>query len=229
MGTIEENWRRIAERVALAALRAGRPGDAIEVVAVSKTVGPAAIREACAAGARHFGESRAQECAAKREALADLDLSWHFVGHLQTNKVRLLLPGCGLIHSVDRIDLARRIDERSAPGAPQRVLVQVNTTGSETQAGVAPRDLAALLDALAPLEHLIIEGLMTIGPLTDDEARIGEAFGLLRRLAERERQRARPRQPLGQLSMGMSGDFEIAVAEGATLLRIGTAIFGARP
>lgn len=228
MGTMAQRWELLRERIEQAARRAGRDPREIRIVAVSKTVGAGPISEAAAAGATRFGESRAAELAAKAEELADLALDWHFVGHLQTNKVRIVAPWCRLIHSLDRLPLARRIDERAPEGGSQAVLVQVSTSGKAAQSGVAPDQLPALLDALVELPRLRVEGLMTIGPLTEDRGAVRAAFRLLREAARREREVRRPRQPLAELSMGMSGDYELAVEEGATLLRIGTALFGRR-
>ncbi|MCK4415346.1 MAG: YggS family pyridoxal phosphate-dependent enzyme [Candidatus Eisenbacteria sp.] len=227
METLAENIQRIQGSIHAAAARAGRDPAAIELVTVSKTVGAERVREAFAAGLRHFGENRAQELAAKVRALGDLAIEWHFVGHLQTNKVRQVMPPARLIHSVDRVGLAEKIDRRAAPGQ-QSILIQVNTTGEESKSGIAPGELPALLDACAELPHLTVDGLMTIGPLTGDAALIRAAFRRLRALRDQEAARGRPRAPLKHLSMGMTGDYEIAIEEGATMLRIGTAIFGAR-
>jgi hypothetical protein len=227
METIASRYRELMARVAAAATRAGRDPREIRLVAVSKTVEPARVREAYAAGARTFGENRAQELGRKSAALADLAIEWHFVGHLQANKARAVMGVAALIHSVDRLDLAQRIGAGATPAQPQRVLVQVNTSGEASKSGVAPDALGTLLDGIAPLPGLAVEGLMTIGPLTDDAAAIRAAFRSLREARERERA-ARPGMPLAHLSMGMSGDYEIAIEEGATLLRIGSALFGAR-
>jgi len=227
METIASRYQGLMARIAAAAARAGRDPRAVQLVAVSKTVDPARVREAYAAGARTFGENRAQELGPKAVALADLAIEWHFLGHLQSNKARAVMGVSALIHSVDRLDLAQRISAGATPEQPQRILVQVNTSGEASKSGVAPPALAALLDGIAPLPGLVVEGLMTIGPLTDDAGAIRAAFRLLRQARDRERA-ARPAMPLAHLSMGMSGDFEIAIEEGATLLRIGTALFGAR-
>jgi pyridoxal phosphate enzyme (YggS family) len=150
------------------------------------------------------------------------------VGHLQSNKARAVQEVACLIHSVDRIELARRISQHADPARPQRVLVQVNTSGEDTKSGVAPRDLTELLDGLQGLPGLAVEGLMTIGPLTDDPARVRAAFRQLREARDRERDEGRPGMPLRELSMGMSGDLEIAIEEGATWVRVGHALFGPR-
>jgi pyridoxal phosphate enzyme (YggS family) len=228
VGTIAENHARLGDRIRAAAAGAGREPSGIGWVAVSKTVGPEQVREAFAAGVRLFGENRAQELVAKTAALEDLPIEWHFVGHLQTNKVRQVLPRSTLIHSVDRVDVARKINGRASPEQPQPILVQVNTTGEATKSGVVPQRLGELLDSIATLPNLIVDGLMTIGPFTSDETEIRTAFRDLRELLVHERQAERPNAPLRHLSMGMSNDFEIAIQEGATLLRIGTALFGPR-
>ena len=227
METIASRYRDLLTRIAAAAARAGRDPREIQLVAVSKTVAPERVREAYAAGARIFGENRAQELDPKSAALADLAIEWHFVGHLQSNKARAVMGVAALIHSVDRLDLAQRISAGATPAQPQRVLVQVNTSGEASKSGVAPEALSALLDGMAPLPGLVVEGLMTIGPLTGDAAAIRAAFRSLRAALDRERA-ARPAMPLAHLSMGMSGDYEIAIEEGATLLRIGSALFGVR-
>jgi PLP dependent protein len=228
MTQIADNCLRVLERIDTIARRAGRDPAEIALIAVTKTVGPDAVREAFAAGLTRFGENRAQEFARKLAALDDLAAEWHFIGHLQTNKVRAVARACALIHSVDRIDLARRIDERASAQAPQPVLVQVNTSGEASKSGVDPAGTAALLDDLARLPGIRVDGLMTIGPLTDDARAIRAAFRALREELERARAVARPRAPLRHLSMGMSSDFEIAIEEGATLLRVGSALFGPR-
>lgn len=228
MSTVAQRYQRLREQIAQAARRAGRSPEEIQLVAISKTVAPDRVREAWEAGQRCFGENRAQELSAKTRALSDLHIEWHFVGYLQTNKVRLVVPTSALIHSVDRFELAAKIDRRLPADRQQPILVQVNTTGEETKAGVRSDRLAPLLDRIAELPGLRVDGLMTIGPLTDDRDQIRAAFRSLRKTLERERQRLRPRAPLRHLSMGMSGDFEIAIEEGATIVRIGTSIFGER-
>lgn len=228
MGLIADNYQTLSGRIARAATAAGRDPDEILMVAVSKTVPPERIREAFAAGVRAFGENRAQELRDKSAALAALPIAWHFIGALQSNKVRYVTPLCDLVHSVDRIELARAISQRATPDHPQRLLVQVNTTAEETKSGVSPEGLPVLLDEISGLPHLAVEGLMTIGPLAGGEREIRASFQLLRGMLARESAVARPNVSLRHLSMGMSGDFEIAIAEGATILRIGTALFGGR-
>jgi hypothetical protein len=207
----------IAER--LAALRAALPAG-VALVAVSKTQPAEAIREAYASGQRDFGENYVQEWREKADALADLpDLRWHFVGSLQTNKVKYLAGRVHAIHAVDREELAREISRRFAQkGAVARVLLEVNTGGEATKGGCPPAAAPALAEAVRALPALELAGLMCIPPPEDDPR---PHFQLLRRL--------RDALGLRELSMGMSADWRVAVEEGATLVRIGTAVFGERP
>ncbi|HET6923425.1 MAG TPA: YggS family pyridoxal phosphate-dependent enzyme [Anaeromyxobacteraceae bacterium] len=207
----------VAER--LARVRAALP-PGVTLVAVSKAQPAAAVREAYAAGQRHFGENYVQEWREKAEALADLgDLSWHFVGSLQTNKVKYLVGRVALVHTVDRLDLAGEISRRSAQkGAATRILVEVNVAGETGKAGCAPAEVPALVEAVRAMPGLELRGLMCIPPAQGDPR---PHFRTLRAL--------RDRLGLAELSMGMSGDFPAAVEEGATLVRVGTAIFGERP
>jgi pyridoxal phosphate enzyme (YggS family) len=207
----------IAER--LAALRAGIPAG-VTLVAVSKTQPADAVREAYAAGQRDFGENYAQEWREKADALADLpDLVWHFVGGLQTNKVKYLAGRAAWIHTVDREELGRELSRRyAARGATARVLLEVNVGHEPQKAGCLPADAERLADALRGLPALELRGLMCVPPAEGDPR---PHFAALRALAERLR--------LQDLSMGMTGDWREAIAEGATLVRIGTAVFGPRP
>jgi len=198
---------------------------AVRIVAVTKTHGPEAVRAAAAAGLADVGENRVQEALAKQEALADLPVGWHLIGTLQRNKARHAAGRFALIHSVDRMDLAGELDRRVAPGARQAVLVQVNCSDEAQKGGVAPADLPALLEALDPLVRLEVRGLMTMSALTDDEGEQRRAFRRLRELRDEAERRGRR---LPELSMGMSGDYGIAAEEGATMVRLGTVLFGAR-
>jgi PLP dependent protein len=203
----------------LAAIRAEIP-PGVTLVAVSKTQPAAAIREAYAAGQRDFGENYAQEWREKADALADLaDLRWHFIGGLQTNKVTYLAGRVAYVHTVDRVELAREIAKRSAArGATTRVLLEVNVGGEGSKEGCAPGDVPRLAADVRGLAGVELVGLMCIPPPADDPR---PHFRTLRAL--------RDGLGLPELSMGMSGDYREAIAEGATLVRIGTAIFGARP
>jgi PLP dependent protein len=198
---------------------------AVRIVGVTKTHGPEAVRAALAAGLRDVGENRVQEALEKQEALTGLPVEWHLIGTLQRNKARHAAGRFGLIHSLDRGDLAAELDRRVPQGTRQRVLVQVNCSAEPQKGGVAPEWLPALLDELTRLERLDVAGLMTMSALTDDPAEQRRAFRLLRELrdaAERSGHR------LPELSMGMSGDYPIAVEEGATMIRLGTVLFGER-
>ena len=229
MDHIRKNWELLCARIERAAGRSGRVASAIEVVAVSKTRNAREIEAAYACGLSLVGENRIQEAAAKRPQVA-APLAWHFVGHLQTNKAGPAVELFDLVHSVDSARLARALSRRAAPtGRPIEVLLQVNTAGSQHQAGVTPDQLVDLVAALAPLPHLRIRGLMTIAAHSENEAAVRGCFRALRELGEKVAQCKFAGVSMDYLSMGMSGDFELAIAEGANLLRLGTAIFGPRP
>jgi hypothetical protein len=197
----------------------------VRIVGVTKTHGPEAVRAASAAGLRDIGENRVQEALQKQEALGDLPVEWHLIGTLQRNKARHAAGRFALIHSIDRADLAAELDRRTAEGSRQPVLVQVNCSAEIQKGGVSPESLPALLDQLQGLARLEVRGLMTMSALTDDQTEQRRAFRLLRELKEAG-ERSGHRLP--ELSMGMSGDYPIAVEEGATMIRLGTVLFGAR-
>ncbi|GIV95350.1 MAG: YggS family pyridoxal phosphate enzyme [Herpetosiphonaceae bacterium] len=236
------NLEAVHARIAAAARRAGRSAEAITVVAVSKTHPPSLIAAALAAGQQHFGENRVQEAEQKIEALIDKrqDLRWHLIGHLQRNKVRRAAQLFDTIHSIDSLRLAQALDrvlgEAAVDGLRLPVLLQVNVSGEESKYGFAlPGGLAnhqalpaflAEVEQIVSLQHVRVEGLMTIAPFVDDAAIIRDAFRSLRLLRD-ELARRFPGD-WHHLSMGMSGDFELAIEEGATIVRIGTAIFGER-
>ena len=178
------------------------------------------MEEAFEAGARDFGENRVQELRGKKPGLSP-EIRWHFVGHLQTNKVKFILGEVTLLHSLDRMELAREIEKQAEKrDLAIDALLQVNTTGEPTKSGCAPEEVEETLEKMSGLSRIRIRGLMTIGPLSQDERLIRKSFEVLRKL--------RDRTTLQELSMGMSSDFEIAVEEGSTLVRIGTAVFGER-
>lgn len=197
----------------------------VRIVAVTKTHGPEAVRAAVAAGLLDIGENRVQEALAKQDQLTDLPVRWHLIGTLQRNKVRHAVGRFTLIHSVDRSELAEELARRVAPGSRQPVLVEVNCSGESQKGGVEPAGLPALLDRISGLPSLELQGLMTMAALSADVAAQRAAFGRLR--AERDRMTAAG-YPLPELSMGMSGDYPIAVEEGATMVRLGTLLFGER-
>ncbi len=216
----------VKRRIEEATARAGRPPGAVRLLAVSKGKPPEAIRAAYAAGQRAFGENYAQELAQKAAALADLPgLEWHFIGRLQRNKVKQVVQAARTIHTVDRADLAAEIGKRAAAAAVKvRVLVEVNVSGEASKGGCAPADLGAVLAAIRAAPSLEPIGLMTIPPESEDPAAARPFFAALRALRDAHGGVA----ALPELSMGMTHDFPIAVEEGATLVRVGTAIFGAR-
>jgi pyridoxal phosphate enzyme (YggS family) len=197
----------------------------VRLVAVTKTHGPNVVRDAFAAGLRDMGENRVQEALPKQDALADLPLDWHLIGTLQRNKARQVVGRFALIHSVDRADLATELDRRVPAGARQQVLIQVNCSGEAQKGGVPPEGLPAMLEAVAACERLEVRGLMTMSALTEDQQEQRRAFRQLRDLRDSA---VRQGHQLTELSMGMSSDFPIAVEEGATIIRVGTILFGER-
>jgi len=197
----------------------------VRIVAVTKTHGPQAIRAAADAGLTDVGENRVQEALEKQAVLPDLSIRWHLIGTLQRNKARHAAGRFALIHSLDRADLAAELDRRIAPGQRQAVLVQVNCSDEPQKGGVEPEGLAALLETLRALAALEVRGLMTMSALTDDAGEQRRAFRRLRELRDVEERRG---HRLPELSMGMSGDYPVAVEEGATMIRLGTVLFGER-
>ncbi len=226
MDTIGANLQAVRTRIARAAVGCGRADADIKLVAVSKTFGAEAVRAACAAGQRAFGENYVQEALAKMAALADISLDWHFIGPIQSNKTRLIAEHFEWVHGVDRLKIAERLAAaRPAGRAPLQVCIEVNLGGETTKGGVAPKEALALARAVYDLPSLKLRGLMAIPPATDDTTQQHHYFAQLRKLQETIMAGG---ISLDTLSIGMSGDFEVAIAEGATLVRIGTAIFGAR-
>ena len=203
----------------------GRWTHPVRIVAVTKTHGPEAVMAAVAAGLTDIGENRVQEAMEKQEELAGVRVDWHLIGTLQRNKARHAVGRFAMIHSVDRLDLAAELHRRAAEATRQAVLVQVNCSGEPQKGGVEPDGLPALLDALGGFGRLEVRGLMTMSALTDDVAEQRRAFRLLRELRDAG-ERSGHRLP--ELSMGMSGDFPVAVEEGATMIRLGTVLFGER-
>ncbi len=224
---IADGLARVRERIARAEQAAGRPAGSARLIAVTKKMPPEDVRAAMAAGQHLFGENYGQELRDKRAALAGdpAPPEWHFIGPLQSNKVKYVAGQVALVHTIDSPGLLEAFEAR---GLPQACLVQVNVAGEAQKRGVAPADLPALLDRFAAAAHLRCAGLMLIAPFADDTAAARPHFAALRALRDREAARGRPNVELRELSMGMSGDFEVAIAEGATLVRVGTAIFGAR-
>ena len=226
---IQENVERVRDRIVQACRRAGRPEKSITLVAVSKTFGPEKIRVAHACGLHHFGENRVQEAQGKIESLADLEITWHMVGHLQGNKAKIAAKIFHTIQSVDSLRLARKLNQvQAARGASLPVLVQVDPGEEATKSGVRESELLTLMDHMSELSHLQVRGLMTLPPFFEDSQQARPYFRRLRKLAELVSGRSWRNVSIEELSMGMSHDFEVAIEEGATLVRVGTAIFDPR-
>ncbi len=228
MFMITKNIAAIRERMERSALLAGRRPEEVRLVAVSKMVSADRIREVADAGLRIFGENYIQEAREKAGAVCDLPIEWHFIGHLQTNKAKYAVRQFALIHSVDSAHLIAAIDrEAQKLGKVQDVLIQVNVAGETSKSGVEPDALYPLLEAAAAHSHVRVVGLMTMPPYSENPEVVRPYFRILKTLAESYTGIV-PGIDLRELSMGMSGDFEVAISEGATLVRIGTAIFGER-
>lgn len=223
MSTLADNLSAISARIASAAQAAGRKPASVQLLAVSKTKPAAAIRELYAAGVCDFGENYLQEALTKQQALVDLPLIWHFIGPIQSNKTKAIAEHFDWVHSVDRLKIAQRLSEQRPAGlAPLNICLQVNVSGEDSKSGCAAAELPALAKAVAALPNLRLRGLMAIPEPTDDRAAQEAAFASLRNLLEQQH------LGLDTLSMGMSHDLEAAIAQGATWVRIGTALFGAR-
>lgn len=229
MGELRERIEDVRSRIAKALCHAGREGEHVRLIAVTKTVPVERIRQAIEYGVRDLGENRIQEAEGKIPHLPR-EVCWHFIGHLQSNKVRKAVAWFDWIQSVDHLSLAERLNRVAAEvGRTIPVLIQVALGGEPTKHGVAPDDLFEFARAVARLPHLDVRGLMTIPPFFEDPEKVRPFFRKLAELRRQVNDRAIFPQPLTELSMGMSHDFEIAIEEGATMVRIGTAIFGERP
>lgn len=221
---------QVQERIAAAARAAGRDPAHVRLLPVTKTVAPARIRAAFEAGCTAFGENKVQEAREKAEALSDLAIDWSIIGHLQTNKARYVARFAAELQSLDRIKLAEALDRRlQIEGRALDVLVQVNTSGEASKYGLPPERTGTFLRELQVFNALRVRGLMTLAVFSNDTKRVRKCFTRLRTLRDQLRQDAPATVTLDELSMGMSGDFELAVAEGATIVRVGQAIFGPRP
>lgn len=226
---IRERLAAVQRRVESATRAAGRdPGD-VRLLLATKTVPPEKIRVAIEAGADLVGENRVQEVRPKYEALADLDYERHFIGHLQSNKVNALVPYVSCIESLDRLSLADRLQGRlEREGETREVLIQVNTSGEESKFGIEPADAVEFAREVASRDALRIRGLMTIGLFSEDPEATRPSLSALREAAHRIREAAIEGVEMEELSMGMSGDLEVAIEEGATIVRVGSAVFGER-
>jgi pyridoxal phosphate enzyme (YggS family) len=218
--TIEANIQQVEKRIARACERSGRSRDEVTLVVVTKTIAPSQIEAAFQAGIRHFGENRIQEAVAKLPLLGNLNPhpTWHMVGHLQTNKAKTALELFDIIHSVDSVKLAEALSRRAERTIP--ILFEVNIAGEESKFGFAEEALAPAIEQISELPNLEVKGLMTIAPWVEDPEQVRPVFRRLRQL--------RDSLGLEHLSMGMTDDFEVAIEEGATIVRIGRAIFGPR-
>ena len=226
---MKENLDRIKKRIAAAAASCGRNPDAVRLVAVSKTVDVGRVAEAIDAGAGILGENYIQEARDKFNALHDRVVQWHFIGHLQSNKAKHAVHMFDLIHSVESLKLAAALDKAAHKNAKvQDILIQVNISREETKSGVAESNAVELITQISLLKNIRVKGLMTMPPFFDAPEQARPFFRQLARLRDRIVDRSIPGVSMEELSMGMTGDFEVAIEEGATLVRVGTAIFGAR-
>lgn len=225
---IAESIARIKQRMAAAAARSGRNPEAIRLMAVSKTVEPERIRQAMDAGMTLFGENYVQEA---REKIPDIghDVEWHMIGHLQTNKAKYVVNLFDWIHSVDRLELACELDRRAGQNSRTlNVLIEVNVSGESSKSGAQPTEVMAFVRKLSVLPNLSIQGLMTMPPYSDDPEQSRPYFVALRKLRDDITGACIPGVAMNELSMGMTDDFEVAIEEGATIIRVGRAIFGER-
>lgn len=229
MSEISENLARVRERIETAALRCGRDLLKVRLVAVIKTVEAERVRQAISAGVKILGENYVQEAQKKIEILGH-NVAWHFIGHLQTNKAKAAVHLFDLIHSVDSLNLAKELNKQAQQqGKVLPVLLQVNLSGETTKFGAREKEIFQVIEELSAMEGLLVKGLMTMPPYFEDPEASRPYYVELRKLGERLAQQKLSRISIEELSMGMSNDFEVAIEEGATLVRVGTAIFGARP
>jgi len=228
MGSIADNLKAVEGRIEQAASRVNRDPGQIKLIAVSKTIPSPLIKEGIGAGIKILGENRVQEAKEKIESLGRI-VEWHMVGHLQRNKVKYVFELFDLVHSVDSLALAQEISrEGMKRNQTMKILIQVNVAGDETKSGLAPEELISTLKQMTSLTNVSIQGLMTMPPFFPDPEQVRPFFGTLKRLAEEVTREGLEGVSMGELSMGMSHDFEIAIEEGATMVRVGTAIFGPR-
>jgi len=226
---IAENIQNIKENIEKACFRIGREPQSVQLVVVSKTFSADKVLEAHNAGESEFGENYVQELVEKKNALEGNKIHWHFIGHLQSNKVKYLAEWISLIHSVDSEGLAAEIQKRAEKLNRQiNVLVEVNTSEEATKFGIKPNAAIELLKKVSVFPNINVKGLMTIGPFTDNKIESRKSFKLLRSIFDEANVSDFLQQPLAILSMGMTHDFDVAIEEGSTMVRIGTAIFGSR-
>jgi len=228
MSTVRDNIKRIRNNIAEAALKSGRKASDVRLMAVTKTVGDERIMEAIEAGVGIIGENYVQEARRKIEKMGK-NVEWHMIGHLQSKKSKYAVKLFDMIHSIDRVKLARELDKRSRMAeCITKILIEVNISGEETKSGVRKEDAITLVKDISTLENLSIQGLMTMPPWFDDPEDARPYFVALRETRDRIIEENIPNVEMRELSMGMSGDYQVAVEEGATIVRIGTSIFGER-
>jgi pyridoxal phosphate enzyme (YggS family) len=227
--SIKDKLKRVEERIRKAAIACGRDPETVKLVAVSKTVPLDLVRAGLKAGVTILGENYVQEAGEKIKALEGENVSWHLVGHLQSNKAKHAVKLFDLIHSVDSFKLAKELDKRAhALDKVQPILIQVNISGEETKSGIETEEAVALVRDVSALRNVAVRGLMTMPPYFNAPEKVRPYFRALKTLQSQIREEAIPNVDMSELSMGMTGDFEAAIEEGATLIRIGTAIFGER-
>jgi pyridoxal phosphate enzyme (YggS family) len=226
---LKQRLEHIKQRIRQAAESCKRDADSVRLVAVSKTIAADIVKEAIEAGVTILGESYVQEARAKFKALVQYPVSWHFIGHLQSNKAKYAVRLFDLIHSVDSLKLARELDKQARKvDKIQQILVQVNTSAEDTKSGISTGEASRLVAEISQLKNLVVKGLMTMPPYFYQPEKAQPFFAALREMRDQIKEQALPQVSLDELSMGMTGDFEVAIKEGATLVRIGTAIFGER-
>ncbi len=226
--SVTENLEEVERRICAACERAGRDRSEVTLIAVSKTKPIEMIEEAVDAGIRIFGENKVQELVQKHDEMEE-GLEWHMIGHLQTNKVKMLPGRTKMIHSVDSLHLAEEINKQYAKhGEIAHVLIEVNMAGEESKFGLAPQDVESFLDEIAKFANIYVHGLMTIAPFVEDANENRKIFTDLKKLLIDMKRKNNDNIDMRELSMGMTGDYEVAIEEGATFVRVGTGIFGAR-
>ena len=229
MDSIKDRLEKEKHRIKRAAEGCQRDPETVRLVAVSKTVPVSKVQEAIQAGVTILGENYVQEARDKINALMSFQVSWHFIGHLQSNKAKYAVRLFDLIHSVDSLKLARELNKQAQKNAKiQQILIQVNISREETKSGIIVDDAVNLISEISQLENLSIRGLMTMPPYFNQPEKVQPFFASLRKLRDQIESKAIPNVSMDQLSMGMTGDFEVAIKEGATMVRVGTAIFGER-
>ena len=226
---MKQRLEQIEKRIRQAAESCNRDAASVRLVAVSKTIAADIVKEAIEAGVTILGENYVQEAREKFNALVQYPVSWHFIGHLQSNKAKYAVRLFDLIHSVDSLKLARELDKQAAKlDKIQQILVQVNISAEETKSGISTDEAPGLVAEISQLKNLAVKGLMTMPPYFYQPEKVQPFFAALRKLRDQIKEQSLPNVSLDELSMGMTGDFEVAIQEGATLVRIGTAIFGER-